>query len=131
MEYSRRRLAVVVSVMEGNVESITEQLIEHIKERDRIGIKKYGHSLRAFDGRRNLTDALDEVLDLAQYLMKEIKERETQTTLIEQLEDTIRGYEHKLGVLPLDTAVKEWLRINELATTCTCGVKDTDVFRGC
>ena len=69
------------------MESITEQLIEHIKERDRFGIEKYGHSLRAFDGRRNLTDALDEVLDLAQYLMKEIEERNVLEGAVERVID--------------------------------------------
>jgi len=47
-----------------------EFLILLIEERNRFGMEKYGQPLRTQDGRRDLRDALDELGDLLQYLMK-------------------------------------------------------------
>lgn len=54
---------------------IHELLIKLIRQRLDFGIKKYGVALQAFNGRRSLQDALDEILDLAVYTLQEIEER--------------------------------------------------------
>jgi hypothetical protein len=41
-------------------------------ERDKLGEKKYGCRLSAFNGRDSLKDAYQEVLDLAVYLRQEL-----------------------------------------------------------
>lgn len=43
--------------------------------RDRMGTKKYGTTLQAHNGRKPLTDAYQEALDLAMYLRQEIEEQ--------------------------------------------------------
>lgn len=57
-------------------EDVTAALIAHIERRREQGIRTYGTSLQTFNGRSALVDALEEVLDLAQYLMQEILERQ-------------------------------------------------------
>jgi len=57
-------------------ENVTEMLIQRIKERAALGLKKYGRPLETFNGRDALQDALEEALDLAQYLMQAIAERD-------------------------------------------------------
>lgn len=44
-------------------------------DRRRKGVATYGVPLNAYNGRDNLQDALDEVLDLSHYLMAEIEQR--------------------------------------------------------
>lgn len=44
------------------------------RERDRLGVRKYGTRLRAHNGRRALVDAYQEALDLAVYLRQCIEE---------------------------------------------------------
>lgn len=56
-------------------EDVTAALIEHIHQRQQKGIRTYGTSLMTFNGRSALQDALDEALDLAQYLQQEMMER--------------------------------------------------------
>lgn len=55
--------------------SCWELVIKDMAERDSFGRAKYGHPLRAFNGRKPLIDAYQEVLDLAVYLRQEIEER--------------------------------------------------------
>lgn len=50
-------------------------VLKDMEERRQVGIKKYNQPLRAFDGRRPLIDAYQELLDLCVYLRKEIRER--------------------------------------------------------
>lgn len=52
-----------------------------IQFRVEIGIQKYGETLKAFNGRRALVDAYQEVLDLAMYLRQKIEE-EDQSAMI-------------------------------------------------
>lgn len=49
--------------------SAHDLVIEKIKERKDWGLEKYNTLLTMLNGRRNEVDALDEVLDLAVYLM--------------------------------------------------------------
>lgn len=59
----------------GSGDPIWGMVVKDMLERDLEGWRKYGVPLRAFDGRRSLVDAYQEVLDLAVYLRKEIAER--------------------------------------------------------
>lgn len=51
-------------------------VIEDMRARDVVGIKRYGQRLVAHNGRDTLTDAYEEALDLAVYLRTLIYERD-------------------------------------------------------
>jgi hypothetical protein len=51
-----------------------ETVINDMKERRQVGIERYGTPLQAFNGRKALVDAYQEVLDLAVYLRQKIEE---------------------------------------------------------
>lgn len=53
---------------------IADLVIADIQERKEQGIAKYGTPLQPFNGRRPLTDAYQEVLDLGQYIRQAIEE---------------------------------------------------------
>jgi len=55
-------------------EPIWKLVIKDMEERDRVGREKYGTPLQAFNGRKPLVDAYQEVLDLAVYLRQAIEE---------------------------------------------------------
>lgn len=56
--------------------NITDMVIDDLRERERIGYKKYGKVLRAFDGRDSLKDLYEELLDASQYIKKAMIEQE-------------------------------------------------------
>lgn len=60
------------------------RLIPFYFGRTEFGDDKYGRPLLPFDGRNTLRDALDEVTDLSQYLMKRVMENEAIADLLEQ-----------------------------------------------
>lgn len=49
-------------------------VIEDLRERSRIGTRKYGEPLTTFNGRNALLDAYEEALDLACYLKQKLLE---------------------------------------------------------
>jgi len=49
-------------------------VLQDMKDRDFIGVKKYGMHLQPFNGRRPLVDAYQEALDLVVYLRQTIYE---------------------------------------------------------
>lgn len=55
--------------------AVWDMVIADMKERDRLGVEKYGVRLKPFDGRDSLVDAYQEALDLAVYLRKKIYEQ--------------------------------------------------------
>lgn len=55
--------------------AVGRALRKRLDQRDAYGLGKYKKPLEPFDGRRTLVDALDEALDMAMYLQKEILER--------------------------------------------------------
>ena len=57
-------------------EDVVDRLIEEFKERRKKGTEHYGTSLKTFNGRNALKDALEEALDLCCYLMQAIMEDE-------------------------------------------------------
>ncbi len=55
---------------------VADRLIELIRERTQVGVKKYGEPLTTHNGRDVMIDALQESVDLNQYLMQIIMELE-------------------------------------------------------
>lgn len=60
--------------------NITDLVIEDIKKRADVGLKKYGRPLTSFNGRSALQDLYEELLDAAQYIKQEIIERQQNET---------------------------------------------------
>jgi len=56
--------------------AIWDLVIEDMKQRDNIGVSKYGMRLQAYNGRDSFKDAYQECLDLAVYLRQAIFERD-------------------------------------------------------
>ena len=62
--------------VENNLPAVWDLVIQDMKERDAMGVAKYGTHLQPFNGRSNLRDAYQEVLDLAVYIRAKIYEEE-------------------------------------------------------
>jgi len=60
----------------GTGREITPLVIKDLELRSAMGAKKYGETLRAFNGRDALVDAYQEALDLVQYLRQAIEEKQ-------------------------------------------------------
>ena len=60
----------------GEGREIFPLLVADIQERMEYGIRTYGESLRAYNGRDALVDAYQEALDLAVFLRQAIEERD-------------------------------------------------------
>lgn len=58
---------------------IADLVIADIVEKKRMGIAKYGVPLRAFNRRSGLVDLYQELLDAAQYVRQELRERDAET----------------------------------------------------
>lgn len=93
-------------------------VIADMAARDAMGREKYGHPLRANNGRRPLVDAYQEVLDLAVYLRQEIEEREEPPTW-QQTAENLRD--------ALATVTKE--RDEALARTRVLAAETTRLMR--
>lgn len=63
----------------GEGSPVGERLIELIRERTKLGIEKYGEPLTTHNGRDAMLDALQESVDLNQYLMQALMESEDET----------------------------------------------------
>lgn len=59
----------------GTGDKVLDQVMKDLTDRDTVGQKKYGESLRSFNGRDCLMDAYQEALDLVMYLRQAIMER--------------------------------------------------------
>jgi len=60
----------------GYGKDICPLVINDIKDRMKIGEKRYGESLKAFNGRRPLIDLYQELLDACMYIRQLIEEEE-------------------------------------------------------
>jgi hypothetical protein len=56
-------------------QAVWDLVIADMRERDQLGRERYGTPLQAFNGRRPLVDAYQELLDLVVYLRQELEER--------------------------------------------------------
>ncbi len=86
--------------------SVTDALIEHLRARSEFGQVKYGRYMEPFDGRDTLLDALEEALDLAQYLQKARMERDQLAKDVKVLATHLREI-HPRGSL-LTSLVEDW-----------------------
>jgi hypothetical protein len=69
---------VIADVRSFLVGKNVERIVKDLADRKEFGIRKYGTPLQAFNGRRPIVDAYQEVLDAANYLKQayvEAKER--------------------------------------------------------
>jgi len=55
-------------------DSMWDKVIEDMKDRDKVGRKRYGTPLQAFNGRDSLIDAYQESQDLTVYIRQTIEE---------------------------------------------------------
>ena len=66
-------------------DKITEAVIDDLRSRSKVGIKKYNTTLDQNNHQNMLQHAYEEALDLAQYLKKEITTLNTIQDLIKQI----------------------------------------------
>jgi len=69
---------------------LTEEIYQDLKERSERGLEKYGHYLEDNNYQDMLQHSYEEVLDLAQYLKKEINNRNTIQQLIKMYPNDYR-----------------------------------------
>ncbi|MDE2425682.1 MAG: hypothetical protein KGO96_07230 [Elusimicrobia bacterium] len=62
--------------VKNNKPAVWDLVIEEMKNRDNLGLERYGTRLQPFNGRDTLRDAMDEALDLVVYLRTLIYERD-------------------------------------------------------
>lgn len=55
---------------------IWELVIQDMKQRNELGIERYGTPLQPYNGRKSLQDAYEEVLDLAAYIKQALYEKD-------------------------------------------------------
>jgi hypothetical protein len=58
----------------GSSPKINRLVIQDMIDRDQLGRERYGKPLQAFNGRKNLVDAYQELLDFAVYVRNELQE---------------------------------------------------------
>jgi hypothetical protein len=80
--------------------AVWDMVIADMKERDRIGVEKYGVRLRPFDGRDSLVDLYQELLDASVYARKEIHEREYLKLENAILRDALEFYANPEKIAP-------------------------------
>lgn len=61
---------------------LVDLVIRDLKDRKQFGLKKYGTALTANNGRNNLIDCYQELMDLLVYLRSEIEENHIEPTEI-------------------------------------------------
>jgi len=69
---------------------LTEEIYQDLKDRSERGLEKYGHYLEDNNYQDMLQHSYEEVLDLAQYLKKEINNRNTIQQLIKMYPNDYR-----------------------------------------
>ena len=69
---------------------LTEEIYQDLKQRNKRGLEKYGHYLEDNNYQDMLQHSYEEVLDLAQYLKKEINNRNTIQQLIKMYPNDYR-----------------------------------------
>lgn len=57
--------------------NVVEEVIKDLRQREEVGLKKYGEKLRTFNGRSATMDAYEEALDLSNYLKQKLLEEDT------------------------------------------------------
>jgi hypothetical protein len=68
MKYSIRNEEQPIPILDKNLPSIQDLVLQDIEERKRIGIERYGDSVRPFNGRDPLIDLYQELMDSVIYI---------------------------------------------------------------
>lgn len=84
-------------------ESIQNELISLMRERNEFGRSKYNTALQPNNGRNNIADALQEALDAVVYLKNE---------LLEKPDEEIKII-YEMAMTVLETIYIKWRRTNE------------------
>lgn len=87
-------------------EKIHKLLVEDIKLRDATGAAKYGVRLQAFNGRKSIKDAYEEILDAVVYIRQALYEEEKNTLVVTQESDFFKMGLQKVYFTTLDNALK-------------------------
>lgn len=82
--YGRNPKFMTPNFIEKPQDEVTVSVMEDLKRRADLGVKKYGTTLEQNDHQNMLQHAYEESLDLAQYLKKEIRTLNTVQNLIHQ-----------------------------------------------
>ena len=80
----------------GNGQPVVIELIRDLLDRDKMGTKKYGTTLRAGNGRDALNDALQEALDLVMYLKQAIMERDINNQNADACQGCFSEFDYRL-----------------------------------
>lgn len=72
-------------------QSVTQAVITDLRQREQVGIRRYGRTLETFNGRNALIDAYEEVLDLAQYIKQVLMEDDALRAENERLRRVLGG----------------------------------------
>ncbi len=73
-----------------NEPAVWDLVIEDMKDRDKFGVSKYNTRLKPFDGRDNLKDIYQELLDGVVYCRKEIYQRDKTKKLLKKLSKSMK-----------------------------------------
>src|SRR5690349_14083545 len=63
-----------VQTADPDAKKLLDQVVDDMRERDRVGRERYGTPLQAGNGRNHLVDAYQELLDYAVYLRTHLEE---------------------------------------------------------
>lgn len=69
------------------MEPVEPKLIQWIRERTKVGVKKYGQPLHTFNGRNSVRDVKEELLDALQYVQQWEMERTAVSKLLNEIYD--------------------------------------------
>jgi hypothetical protein len=69
--------------------AVWDLVIEDMRQRDSLGLSRYGTRLQPHNGRDGLRDAFEEALDMVAYLRQEIEEREDLRAEVKRLKEEI------------------------------------------
>jgi hypothetical protein len=69
--------------------AVWDLVIEDMRQRDALGLSRYGTRLQPHNGRDGLRDAFEEALDMVAYLRQEIEEREDLRAEVKRLKEEI------------------------------------------
>jgi hypothetical protein len=87
--------------------NMQDLVIQDLKERLEVGIKRYGQGLKAFNGRDSQRDLYEEILDAACYLKQDMVKRDQ---IIQELKTKI----NRIEGLILATEDYQYIRVREL-----------------
>lgn len=71
--------------MKNEKNGIWDMIIEDMKQRNELGIRRYGVKLTSFNKRNSSQDLMEELLDAIAYLKQSMEERQVIVSFIKQI----------------------------------------------